>query len=126
MAEQEPPVPVDLVGLALNATDYGAIWSHAGSDLNANFVLFDEGQSVAEHVNDEVEVLIVALLGSGFIDIDGRHLTLAPGEVLTIPKGARRAMGSAGGQFGYLTCHRRRAGLWPRGLPRPTAPTGQG
>ena len=42
-----------------------------------------------------------------------------PGGVIAIPTGARRAIGRAGERFGYLTCHRRRAGLWPRGLPRP-------
>ena len=126
MAEQLPAAPVDLAALALDASSYGAIWSHAGTDLNANFVLFDEGQGVAEHINDEVEVLIVPLLGMGFVAVNGRHHSLAPGEVITIPAGARRAIGSAGGQFGFLTCHRRRAGLWPRGLPRPNAPAGPG
>ncbi len=125
MAERPPATPIDLAALARSAAAEGAIWSHAGSDLDANFVLFDGGQGVAEHINDEVEVLVVALLGTGFVELDGRQHRLAPGQVIAIPAGARRAIGSAGGQFGYLTCHRRRAGLWPRGMPRP-APTDGG
>ena len=124
MAEQPPAAPIDLAALARNAATEGTIWSHAGSDLNANFVLFNGDQGVAEHSNDEVEVLVVALLGAGFIAIDGQRHPLAPGQVIAIPAGARRAIGSAGEQFGYLTCHRRRGGLWPRGIPRPDAPDG--
>jgi quercetin dioxygenase-like cupin family protein len=119
MVEQRPVEPVDLAALARQAPVAGVAWSHAGADLNANVVLFDAGQGVAEHVNDEVEVLVVALVGAGFAEVDGRRHDLAPGMAIAIPAGARRAIGSAGERFGYLTCHRRRAGLWPRGLPRP-------
>ncbi len=126
MSEQGPAAPIDLVALAQRASTEGAVWSHAGADLNANFVLFEAGQGVAEHVNDEVEVLLVALFGEGFVEVDGRHHDLSPGRVIAIPAGARRAIGGAGGRFGYLTCHRRRAGRWPRGLARPVAPAGRG
>jgi quercetin dioxygenase-like cupin family protein len=119
MAEHRPAEPVDLAALARRASVAGVVWSHAGSDLNANFVLFEAGEGVAEHVNDEVEVLVVALVGAGFVEVDGQRHDLAPGMVIAIPAGARRAIGSAGEQFGYLTCHRRRAWLWPRGLSRP-------
>lgn len=121
MDEQSPDELIDLIALAQQTPASGAIWSHAGTDLNANFVLFDAEQGVPEHVNDEVEVLIVALIGEGFVEVEGRYHRLTPGRVIAIPTGARRAIGSSGGQFGYLTCHRRRAGLWPRGLPRPGA-----
>lgn len=118
--------PVDLVALAREAPETGAVWSHAGTELNANFVLFDGELGVPEHVNDEVGVLIVALLGTGFVEVNGQRHVLTPGRVIAVPVGARRAIGSAGEQFGYLTCHRRRAGLWPRGLPRPGAAGGGG
>lgn len=119
MAEARAVGPVDLAALAREARAAGVAWSHAGADLNANYVLFDAGQGVGEHVNDEVEVLIIALVGAGFVTVDGQRHDLAPNMVIAIPAGARRAIGSAGGRFGYLTCHRRRARLWPRGLPRP-------
>ena len=119
MAEQPTAAPIDLAALLESAAAEGAIWSHSGSDLNANLVLFNGDHGVLEHINDEVEVLVVALLGVGFVEIDGRRHRLAPGQLITIPVGARRTIGSAGSRFGYLTCHRRRAGLWPRGMPRP-------
>ena len=126
MAERLSATPIDLDALARNAADGGAIWSHAGADLNANFVIFDAGQGVAEHVNDEVEVLVVALLGAGYVTVDGQRHPLTTGQVIAIPAGTRRAIGSAGERFGYLTCHRRRARLWPRGVPRLGAPGDEG
>jgi len=125
MAEPVPAAPIDLVALAQSVSAQGAVWSHTGTDLNANFVRFEAGQGVPEHINDEVEVLLVALLGEGFVEVDGQRHALSPGQAIAIPAGTRRAIGSAGGQFGYLTCHRRRAGLWPRGLPRPVSPAGR-
>lgn len=119
MAENPPVVPIDLVALAERGEVSGPLWSHAGTDLNANFVRLGVGERIAAHVNDEFEVLLVALVGSGVVEVAGRHHTLAPGKVIIIPAGVRRAIESGGTPFGYLTCHRRRGGLWPRGLPRP-------
>lgn len=124
MAERAPVAPVDLAALAQGAADSGVLWAHAGADLNANLVLLGAGQGVGAHVNDEVEVLLVALIGQGFVEVGDQRHPLFPGRVIAIPPGARRAIESAGGQFGYLTCHRRRAGLWPRGLARPASPGG--
>jgi quercetin dioxygenase-like cupin family protein len=111
---------VDLVALAAQSADRGPIWSHQGDELNVNLLLLPEGSGIAEHVNSEVEVLIVGVAGEGAVEIDGTPHRLASGQALVVPKGARRAIRSVGGRFAYLTCHRRRAGLWPQGVPRPT------
>jgi hypothetical protein len=40
------------------------IWTlDASSDLNANLVRFGTAQGVGEHVNDEVEVIVVGVSG---------------------------------------------------------------
>jgi hypothetical protein len=53
------------------------------------------------------------------VDIDGQTHILRPGVAIMIPKQARRAIRSLEGVFSYLSCHRRRAMLWPtrRGEP---------
>jgi hypothetical protein len=39
-----------------------------------------------------------------------------------VPKGSRRGIRAASDRFAYLTCHGRRAGLWP--TPRAANPAG--
>ena len=56
----------------------GVIRTLEGSgDLNANLnlVRFDAGGGVGEHVNDEVDVLFVVVVGSGFVSVDGEEHT---------------------------------------------------
>jgi quercetin dioxygenase-like cupin family protein len=68
---------------------------------------------VAEHVNDEVDVLLVGIAGTGAVTVDETRHILSAGQVLLIPKGANRGILSVSESFSYLTCHCRRAGLWP-------------
>jgi quercetin dioxygenase-like cupin family protein len=110
---------VDLVALAGASAGAGVIWSGGETDINANLVRFEAGDGVAAHINGEVELLLVGVAGSGVVEVDGRVYRIAPGQALIIPRGARRAITATPGDFAYLTCHRRRAGLWPTGLPRP-------
>ncbi|MGH2389013.1 MAG: cupin domain-containing protein [Chloroflexota bacterium] len=116
--EQSAPTVIDLPALARAATATGPIWSRTSEDLNVNLLLLD-GSGVAEHVNDEVDVLLVGVAGEGIIEVDGAPHALPAGGALVIPKGARRAVRVTAGRFAYLTCHRRRGGLWPRGAKRP-------
>ena len=113
---------IDLIERAAASATPGAAWAYQGADLNANLLVFDDGDGVAEHVNAEVDVLVVVLAGAGVVEVDGRALAVRAGQALVVPKGTRRALRADGGRFAYLTCHRRRASLWPAGLPRPVAP----
>lgn len=120
MTEQpSPPSTVDLAALARAALARQPVWSHTSEDLNVNLLVFDGPGGVAAHVNDEVDVLLVGIAGAGTIVIDGAAQTLSAGTAIVVPKGASRAVEAPEGRFAYLTCHRRRAGLWPRGIPRP-------
>ena len=90
----------------------GVLWTlEASSDLNANLVRFETGDGVGEHVNDEVDVLIVGISGSGSVDVDGREHQVSTGTMVFVPKGARRSTRSASMDFSYLTVHRRRGPL---------------
>ena len=104
---------VDLAALARAATAPGAAWTHQSEDLNVNLLVFASDQGVAEHINTEVDVLLVGIAGTGAVIVDGTRHILCAGHALLIPKGANRSIQSESDPFAYLTCHCRRGGLWP-------------
>ncbi len=90
----------------------GVIWTlDASSDLNANLVRFGTGQGVGEHVNDEVEVIVVGVSGSGIVTVDREEHALSAGMMVFMPKGARHPTVSTSEYFAYLTAHLRRRPL---------------
>ena len=103
----------ELHGLAQTGADRRAIWARETGDLDVNVVAFPAGGGVAAHVNDQVDVLLVVSAGTGVVEIDGRPYQLAPGVLVLIPKGTRRAVRSTADRLVYVTCHRRRPGLRP-------------
>ena len=107
----ESPV-IDLLGRA-RAADRRLAWSVGSEDLNLNLLVLISGETVEEHLNAEVDVLLVGIAGTGSVTIDGVEHGLTAGQALIVPKGVRRSIASASERFAYLTCHRRRAGLWP-------------
>ena len=109
---------VDLLGLAHSGDAQGPIWAHGGEDLNANLIRLRAGEGVAAHVNGEVEVLLVGIAGGGIVEVNGRRHELGAGHALVIPKGALRATEAGDNGFAYLTCHTRRAPLWPENVAR--------
>lgn len=108
-----PAAVADLGQLAQESDRFGLIWSGGSDDLNVNVLLFARGDGVSDHVNAEVDVLIVCLLGEGEVSIDGFSQQLAAGHTIVVAKGATRSTLSKSPRFAYLTCHRRRGGLQP-------------
>ena len=109
----EPRRVTNLIAHARNAFTRGPVWTAESDDLNVNLLVFHRGQSVDEHVNAEVDVLLVGVDGEGVVTIDGEPHALPPGHTVIVPKGARRSTRVMGDRFAYLTCHRRRPGLIP-------------
>jgi mannose-6-phosphate isomerase-like protein (cupin superfamily) len=105
---------MNLLARANSAIGRGAVWSQESVDLNVNLVLFHAGEGVEEHVNAEVDVLLVGVAGAGVVVVDGVPHSLPAGYCLVVPKGARCATRAMGERFAYLTCHRRRDPLIPR------------
>ena len=99
--------------LAATAGDRaGVIWAQdASRDLNVNLVRFGTGQGVGEHANDEVEVIVLGVSGSGAVTVDRKEHALSAGMLVFVPRGARRSIVSASEDFAYLTVHRRRGPL---------------
>ncbi len=90
----------------------GVIWTLEGSgDLNANLVRFEAGGGVGDHVNDEVDVLIVGVSGTGAVQVDGREHPVSSGTMVFVPRGAGRSTRAASEGFAYLSVHRRRGPL---------------
>jgi quercetin dioxygenase-like cupin family protein len=104
---------VNLGEIAATATGKeGAVWTLEGSgDLNANLVRFEAGRGVEEHVNAEVDVLIVGVSGSGFVGGDAEEHPLSKGGMVFVPRGARRYTRAASDGISYLSVHRRRGPL---------------
>ena len=108
-----PAPSLELVAAVRAGAERGAVWRHESLDLDVNVVAFGAVEGVAEHVNGEVDVLVVGLSGSGTVEVDGRSYALTPGAVVVIPKGTRRSTRAGDDHVVYATCHRRRAGLVP-------------
>jgi len=110
---------VDLQEVAASAGDGpgGVLWTlQESEDLNANLVRLDPGRGIGEHANDEVDVLLLGVSGSGAVLVDGEEHALEAGRLVFVPKGSRRSIRSASEGFAYLTVHRRRGP--PRIEPR--------
>jgi quercetin dioxygenase-like cupin family protein len=101
---------VDLEEVATSVGERaGVVWTlGAGEDLNANLVRFGPGRGVREHANEEVDLLVLGVSGSGAVVVDGEEHALESGKLVFVPKGSRRSIRSASEGFAYLTVHRRR------------------
>ncbi len=102
--------PVNLLELARQGGG-GPLWATESDDLDCTFVAWGSGQGVVEHVNAEVDVVMVVLSGNGRVFLDGRSMDLAPGAVLMIPKDVSRAIQAGEGGVAYLNVHKRRKRL---------------
>jgi mannose-6-phosphate isomerase-like protein (cupin superfamily) len=109
-----PPLAVDLADLVKASNGRGPVWTCETDDLDVNLLVFGPGEGIAEHVNHEVDVLLVGVAGSGTVRVDGVTHTLAAGTLVIVPKGTRRTIQSTSECLVYLSCHRRRRRLMPQ------------
>jgi mannose-6-phosphate isomerase-like protein (cupin superfamily) len=104
---------VNLAEIAASAAGRsGVFWALQGSsELNANLVRFETDGGVGEHVNHEVDELIVGVSGSGSVHVDGTEHPVSNGTMIFVPRGARRSTRATSGDFAYFSVHRRRGPL---------------
>lgn len=105
-----------LVVVDLGATDtrgqHGAVWSLPhGGELDANLVHLDAGGVIGAHVNNEVDVAMSVMRGSGALIVDGMHHDLSVDVFASIPKGVQREIRASSDGITYLSIHRRRGPL---------------
>lgn len=90
----------------------GLVWGIAREDLNASLISWGPGQGVEEHADDERDVLMIAIAGSGTVVVDGREQALLAHHALVIEKGARRRITAGAHGLRYLSVRHR-----PRSQP---------
>ena len=83
---------VDLAALAQERTIRLPGWAYQSADLNVNLLVWGADEGVVEHVNSEVDVLLVGIAGDGLVEVDGMAHPLRSGQAIIIPKGVRRAI----------------------------------
>jgi quercetin dioxygenase-like cupin family protein len=116
VADTRTDAPVDLLG----PQGTGPLWGLAAEDLNATLLAWPAGHEVAEHSNDELDVLLVVLAGGGAAVVDGREQALRAGTALLVAKGSVRLIRAGADGVRYLSVHRRRGPL----QIQPLAPAG--
>ncbi|HEY0602827.1 MAG TPA: hypothetical protein VGD58_07945 [Herpetosiphonaceae bacterium] len=104
---------VDLNAICRQAGASGPRWSFESSDLDLTVLSWTVPQEIAPHVNDEVDVLLIGLDGTGEVRVDETAYDLTAGQAVLITKGARRSFRCLSARWSYLSVHRRRRGLWP-------------
>jgi quercetin dioxygenase-like cupin family protein len=108
--EQGVSDPVDLAGAP---SGVGPLWGLQTDELNATLLEWPPGGGVAEHVNDELEVLLLVLAGSASVGLDGSEHRLSAGTLLLVPRGSARSISAGRDGVRYLSVHRRRGPLLP-------------
>ena len=113
MSTHAAPTWADLLERAATSTHSGPAWSHESEDLDVTLLSWEAGHRIAAHANNEVDVVIIGIEGSGVVEVDEVAHAMAPGVVLLIPQGCERAIESTSARFSYLSVHKRRRGLMP-------------
>jgi quercetin dioxygenase-like cupin family protein/hemerythrin-like domain-containing protein len=103
---EEDPV-VDL----LAGDGEGPLWGTASEDLNATLLAWPAGAGTPQHVNEERDVVVVGVAGSGTLTVDGEPHPIGAGTAAVVGKGRRRRIEAGPAGLRYLTVHRLRGGL---------------
>ncbi|MEP7224787.1 MAG: hypothetical protein ABI783_07510, partial [Actinomycetota bacterium] len=106
----EPTGHVSVVDL-LAGYGRGPVWGEATDDLNLTLLAWPAGEGPSEHVNDERDVALVVLEGTGSVRLDGSDEDVRAGHVVVIPQGVSRSLTAGPHGIRYLSVHRRRGGL---------------
>ena len=91
----------------------GVVWGLDSSQLNANLVTLGPGEAIGDHVNDEVDQLLVVQVGAGVVVVDGVEYPVETETLLLIPSGCSREI-RADRLMTYLSIHVRRDRLSPK------------
>jgi mannose-6-phosphate isomerase-like protein (cupin superfamily) len=110
VASDDSPAVEGAVDL-LAGSGVGPLWGMASADLNATLLAWPPGHGVADHVNGELDVLVIVVQGRGSAVVDGEVHDLAAGSALLIPRGTRRRITAGDVGLRYVSVHRRRGPL---------------
>ncbi|MEU8437615.1 hypothetical protein AB0F18_32910 [Streptomyces sp. NPDC029216] len=115
MEVEHKPQTATVAGLLAGAVEgqSGALWRLRGVDrqLDGNLVRHLPGTGGAEYTEDEVDVMLVVVSGTGILTLDGTQSHLSPGFLALLPRGAARALLAGPNGLVVLTVHRKRRGM---------------
>jgi quercetin dioxygenase-like cupin family protein len=104
--DEHPALVTDLVDIGEVG---GAVWSLPhGGDLDANLVRLAPSARIAEHVNRDVDVLVVVRRGGGELVVGGTTHALTETTVAMVPRDSTRSIRAGADGLDYLSIHRRR------------------
>jgi mannose-6-phosphate isomerase-like protein (cupin superfamily) len=86
----------------------GPVWGTASEDLNATLLAWPPGAGTPAQVNEERDVLLVVLAGTGTLELDGEPHPLAHAHAAVVPKGRRFRIAAGPTGLRYLSVHLRR------------------
>jgi quercetin dioxygenase-like cupin family protein len=91
----------------------GVAWSLSPRhrDLDSNIIRLRAGTGIEPHDGPDLDVLILALAGTGRIVTETDPLELRPGILVWLPRRSRRGFVAGPEGLSYLTVHRRRQAL---------------
>ena len=101
-------VAVDLMAVEGSG---GVVWSLSPDGVHINLVVLSAGDHIGAHRNDEVDVVVVAVAGSGTVTVDGAGTALAAGQATLLPSGTTRSISAGPTGIRYLTVHASRRPL---------------
>ncbi len=97
----------DVVRLAALAAHDGPVWTTSTNDFTITGITYRGGSASTSHINPEFDVLLAVLEGDGIIEIAGERYPLHAGEVVFVPKGARRQVTSTSERLVYVSVSRK-------------------
>ena len=101
------------------ASQAGALWRLAESprQLDANLIRLAPGARVEPHAEDDLDVLLLVVEGSGSLRTDRDVVALAEQSLIWLPHGSRRSLIAGPYGLAYLTVHQKRPGMGIRSAP---------
>ena len=89
----------------------GPLWGTASEDLNATLLAWGPEEATPEQTNDERDVLLVGIDGTGEVRIAGESHAFGPSRAVLVEKGSPFQIAAGASGLRYLSVHLRRPGL---------------
>jgi uncharacterized protein (DUF2249 family)/quercetin dioxygenase-like cupin family protein len=111
-AVSSPRILCDTTSTA-TGSDAGVAWSLSPRhrDLDSNIIRLRPGAGIEAHDGPDLDVLILALAGTGRVVTETQPLELRPGILVWLPRRSRHGFVAGPDGLSYLTVHRRRQAL---------------
>lgn len=87
----------------------GVHWGIESADLDVNLVHLDPLSRVETHLNNEVDVVILVLGGSGWMWLGDDEHRLGPHALVLAPRTIARSIAAGRDGITYVSMHRRRS-----------------